>query len=173
MVGHLQPSWRARYAYIEGILPKGPYPPCVRHAIGPFWQDTLDIRGAQRFDVDVGQHKLLNKHSNDRWFETTWHSCDIVIMHNTLRWRHNECDSVSNHQPHDCLLSRLSGCRSKWPVTRKMFHLITSSCNNLQCYQLQNWHYDNYLFSVKNVPISREILDTLSILSVEGVYSIS
>ena len=24
-----------------------------------------------------------------------------------LQWRHNECDSVSNHQPHDCLLNRL------------------------------------------------------------------
>ena len=22
----------------------------------------------------------------------------------TLRWRHNECDGVSNQQPHDCLL---------------------------------------------------------------------
>ena len=30
-----------------------------------------------------------------------------------LRWRHNEHDSVSNHQPHDCLLNRLFGCRSK------------------------------------------------------------
>ena len=28
-----------------------------------------------------------------------------------LRWRHNGRDSVSNHQPHDCLLNRL--CRSK------------------------------------------------------------
>ena len=31
----------------------------------------------------------------------------------TLRWRHNECYSVSNHQPLDCLLNRLSGRRSK------------------------------------------------------------
>ena len=31
----------------------------------------------------------------------------------SLRWRHNECDSVSNHQPHGCLLNRLSGRRSK------------------------------------------------------------
>ena len=29
-----------------------------------------------------------------------------------LRWRHNEWDGVSNHQPHDCLLSRLFGRRS-------------------------------------------------------------
>ena len=31
----------------------------------------------------------------------------------TLRWRHNGRDSVSNHQPHDCLLSRLFRRRSK------------------------------------------------------------
>ena len=30
-----------------------------------------------------------------------------------LRWRHNELDGVSNHQPHDCLLNRLFGHRSK------------------------------------------------------------
>ena len=62
-----------------------------------------------------------------------------------LQWRHNEHNSVSNHQPRDCLLNRLFGHRSKktsklrvtglcagnspgpvnsphkWPVTRKMF----------------------------------------------------
>ena len=31
----------------------------------------------------------------------------------TLRWRRNERDSVSNHQPHDCLLNRLFRRRSK------------------------------------------------------------
>ena len=30
-----------------------------------------------------------------------------------LQWRHNECDDVSNPQPHDCLLQRLFRCRSK------------------------------------------------------------
>ena len=30
----------------------------------------------------------------------------------TLQWRHNGRDSVSNHQPHDCLLSGLFGRRS-------------------------------------------------------------
>ena len=30
-----------------------------------------------------------------------------------LRWLHNECDGVSNHQPHDCLLKRLFRRRSK------------------------------------------------------------
>ena len=30
-----------------------------------------------------------------------------------LQWRHNGCDSVSNHQPHDCLLNRLFRRSSK------------------------------------------------------------
>ena len=30
-----------------------------------------------------------------------------------LQWRHNGRNSVSNHQPHDCLLNRLFRCRSK------------------------------------------------------------
>ena len=45
---------------------------------------------------------------------------DILCLHGratcmsaSLRWRHNERDSVSNHQPHDCLLSRLFRRRSK------------------------------------------------------------
>ena len=66
-----------------------------------------------------------------------------VRKYRTLRWRHNGCDSVSNHQPHHCLLNRLCRRKSKktsklrgtglcvgnspvnsphkWPVTRKMF----------------------------------------------------
>ena len=31
----------------------------------------------------------------------------------TLQWRHNECDGVSNYQPHDCLLYPLFRRRSK------------------------------------------------------------
>ena len=31
----------------------------------------------------------------------------------SLLWRHNWCDGVSNHQPHDCLLNRLFRRRSK------------------------------------------------------------
>ena len=39
-----------------------------------------------------------------------WHgSCRLV----SLQWRHNGHDSVSNHQPHDCLLNRLYRRRSK------------------------------------------------------------
>ena len=69
----------------------------------------------------------------------------------SLQWRHNEHDGVSNHQRLDCLFSRLFRRRSKetlklcvtglcegnqlvtggfpyiGPVTKKFFHLMTSS----------------------------------------------
>ena len=35
------------------------------------------------------------------------------LISKTLHWRHNGRDSVSNHQPHDCLLNRLFRRRSK------------------------------------------------------------
>ena len=34
-------------------------------------------------------------------------------MSSALQWRHNGGDSVSNHQPHDCLLNQLVWRRSK------------------------------------------------------------
>ena len=75
-----------------------------------------------------------------------WIQCSSCLFL-PLRWCHNGRDSVSNHQPHDCLLNRLFRRRSKktsklrvtgllrgihrrpvnsphkWPVTRKMFPL--------------------------------------------------
>ena len=36
-----------------------------------------------------------------------------LTTRNTLQWRHDECDGVSNHQPYQCLLNRLFGRRSK------------------------------------------------------------
>ena len=36
-----------------------------------------------------------------------------TIIWLSLQWRHNGPDSVSNHQPHYCLLNRLFGPRSK------------------------------------------------------------
>ena len=42
--------------------------------------------------------------------------CNIYLhlkINITLQWRHNGRDSVSNHQPHECLLNRLFRRRSK------------------------------------------------------------
>ena len=97
----------------------------------------------------------------------TWHFWHIgLYMVNgaiplALWWRHNGHDSVSNHQPHHCLLNRLFGCRSKktsklcvtglcagnspgpvnsphkWPVTRKLFPfddvIMVSTINRIHC----------------------------------------
>ena len=38
---------------------------------------------------------------------------DGISTCTSLQWRHNEHDGVSNHQPHDCLLNRLSRRGSK------------------------------------------------------------
>ena len=51
-----------------------------------------------------------------------WRGSGILLA--TLHWRHNGRDSVSNHQPHDCLLNCLFRRRSKkntkaprhWPL---------------------------------------------------------
>ena len=40
-------------------------------------------------------------------------SSSVIIMSVSLHWRHNGRDSVSNLQPHDCLLNRLFRDRSK------------------------------------------------------------
>ena len=60
--------------------------------------------------------------SYDRWgfpvfFRGHWQSpCTGLAAGNmpvALQWRHNEPDGISNHQPHDCLLSHLFRHRSK------------------------------------------------------------
>ena len=77
---------------------------------------------------------------------------DHYLLKRSLQWRHNGRDGVSNHQPRHCLLNRLFRRRSKktskfriaglcagkspvtgefpakWPVLRKIFHLMTSPC---------------------------------------------
>ena len=42
----------------------------------------------------------------------------------SLQWRHNECDGISNHQTHNCLLKSLFRCRSK---KTSMLH-VTGLC---------------------------------------------
>ena len=54
---------------------------------------------------------LKKTRKTDVIFEQTL--CDLLCSSIPLRWRHNGRDSVSNHQPHDCLLYRLFRRRSK------------------------------------------------------------
>ena len=94
----------------------------------------------RRFDVflDLRLNKPLSKRSKPRWFETPscslWHHCNVLLhdatfftmqssinfpkrsdayLRQSLRWRHNGCDSVSNNQPQHCLLNRLFRRRLK------------------------------------------------------------
>ena len=48
---------------------------------------------------------------NRSWMCLRWGHADEIPV--SLRWRHNRHDSVSNHQPHHCLLNRLFRRRSK------------------------------------------------------------
>ena len=62
-------------------------------------------------------HQLVHQPNN--WLLTVmFHRCNVFTWHRhlffiALQWRHNKHDSVSNHQPHDCLMNRLFGRRSK------------------------------------------------------------
>ena len=48
----------------------------------------------------------------------------ICTIQSTLQWRHYDRGGVSNHQPHDCLFSRLF--RHRWNKTSK--HRVTGLC---------------------------------------------
>ena len=47
------------------------------------------------------------------YFLTNSFSLLHIIFAKTLLWRHNGLESVSNHQPHECLLNRSFGRRSR------------------------------------------------------------
>ena len=57
----------------------------------------------------------------------------------TLQWHHNGRDSVSNHQPHDCLFNRLFRCRSKKTPKLRVTGLCTGNSpgtgNILNCFK--------------------------------------
>ena len=57
-------------------------------------------------------------------------TCGRILSHNvvnTLQWRHNGHDSVSNRQPYDCLLNRLFRRRSKKTSKLRVTGLCTGN----------------------------------------------
>ena len=79
--------------------------------------------GGRRF-IDMlfwKRHHPMNFHAWDKNYilRLTFHRDlflrDTISQHwyQSLHWRHNGYDGVSNHQPHDCLLNRLFRRRSK------------------------------------------------------------
>ena len=111
----------------------------------------------------------------------------------TLRWRHNGCDSVSNHQPYYCLLNSLFRRRSKktsklcvtglCPVTRKMFpfddvtmRAICLSYNNSSKYKKTGLHLLRMMWCQQRyqwyIPNSDLIIISLQWNYEWGVYQI-
>ena len=79
----------------------------------------------------------------------------------TLRWRHNGRYSVSIHQPHDCLLNRLFGRRSRKTSKRRVTGLCAGNSPGTGEFSAQMaskaenasiwWrHHDNELHSLNN-----------------------
>ena len=71
-------------------------------------------------------HAIMTSYPLEGFFHKTWRApqlvdrnsltvSEIMDLHNQrpLQWRHNERDSVSNHQPHHCLFNCLFRRRSK------------------------------------------------------------
>ena len=74
-----------------------------------FWNYRFRLPRAREVTLnDVGKIGQYSNHNKTRQ--------SMNRMHNSvdaLQWRHNGRDSVSNHQPHHCLLNRLFRRRSK------------------------------------------------------------
>ena len=60
-----------------------------------------------------GKNIALTKMRCQIAFTKMYYKYDAISRRLTLWWRHNEHDSVSNHQPHDFLFNRLFRRRSK------------------------------------------------------------
>ena len=88
-----QPAWRRLWLQIWAVLPHLLYRCRPRH-------QQLPVTGATK----RGQLGYVEGIYHSKLTHWPW-----VI----LQWRHNMRDSVSNHQPHHCLLNRLFRRRSK------------------------------------------------------------
>ena len=89
------------------ISPCGVWPFQTGRKTGTYFSDTSSSAIRSRIHCYV-HYVLCNVNTNLYFiylkFNFSWR---------TLQWRHNGRDSVSTHQPHDCLLNRLFRRRSK------------------------------------------------------------
>ena len=108
--------------------------------------------------------KQFWQHKSHSVFHPTFMICILKYwfkMPCPLRWGHRGRDGDSNHQPHDCLLNRLFGCRSKKtsklrvtglcvgnsPVTGEFPEQMASNAENISIWwrhhvlrQYHKWH---------------------------------
>ena len=79
----------------------------IEMKISPFWRNHCRVhqKWSNTNFLSLAAAKVI-------YFTTPGEDND-EILDKTVQWRHNGCDSVPNHQPHDCLLNRLFRRRSK------------------------------------------------------------
>ena len=89
---------------------------------------------------DCNHHKTKNKRATK--YIRHMYKISLVVVSNVndfrityfpLHWRHNGHDSVSNHQPHDCLFNRLF--RRRWKKISKLDPRHWPLCGEFTAYQ--------------------------------------
>ena len=107
------------YAYVSTVCCFG----VVWHwSVLPISVRVISLVLRQSIDVDRASQELWRIWENTPQIPAP-HGFSVNCSE-PLHWRHNDQDSVSNHQPHGCLLSRLFRGRSK--KTSKL--RVTSIC---------------------------------------------
>ena len=122
---------RVLHANIDGILPKAPYPPCLRMADRallagyPRYTNKHDIHRYRDFvKLHIDQiSNLQNPVHASAFLEIYGLFCKKMATR-TLHWRHNDHGGVSNQQPRGCLPNRLF--RRRWKKTSKL--RVTGLC---------------------------------------------
>ena len=85
-----------------------------------FKKMRLKVSSAKRRPFCLGLNVLMNR--GPGLTSLYW-----GLFYLTLQWRHNDHDSVSNHQPHGCLLKRLFARRSKKTSKRRVTGLCAGN----------------------------------------------
>ena len=89
-------------------------------------------------------------------------ACDPGLQHHiTLQWRHNGRDSVSNHQPRECLLNRLIRRRSKKTSKIRVTGLCAGNCASYAVCQLRGkcFHLMTSSWQVRMASVSSWLAD--------------
>ena len=94
----------------------------VTRKIFPFDDVIMNLTGDMSTLVHVTDrcHQQSNPLTEPVGARFTGPYAVLPYSFNSLQWRHNGRDSVSNHQPHDCLLNRLFRRRSKKTSKRRV-----------------------------------------------------
>ena len=77
------------------------------------WKIVFVFQNSLKFvpNASICTPTIGSPHYLNQWPSSVWHYKRLRAL--ALRWRHNDYDGVSNHQPHGCLLNRLFRRRSK------------------------------------------------------------